>query len=80
VLNGLTSLVSKDLVVRHEQAGDVRFTLLEMIREYALGGSARRVKRMRSTATTIDYCLSLVETAEPQLVRSDQKRWLDRLE
>ncbi|HEY4722075.1 MAG TPA: tetratricopeptide repeat protein, partial [Anaerolineae bacterium] len=28
----------------------------------------------------VDYCLSLVEAAEPQLVRSDQKLWLDRLE
>jgi len=80
VLNELTSLVKKSLVVRHEQAGDVRFTLLEMIREYALErlsatGEADAIRRRY-----VDYCLSLVETAEPQLVRSDQKLWLDRLE
>jgi predicted ATPase/transcriptional regulator with XRE-family HTH domain len=80
VLNDLTSLVNKSLVVRNEQAGEVRFTLLEMIREYALEqlratGEADAARRRHA-----DYYLSLVEAAEPQLIRADQKHWLDRLE
>ncbi len=80
VLNELTSLVNKSLVVRHEQAGEVRFTLLEMIRAYALEWLAATGEMHAIKRRYIDYYLSLVETAEPQLIRADQKLWLDRLE
>ena len=80
VLNDLTSLVNKSLVVRREQTDEVRFTLLEMIREYALEqlgalGEADAIRRRYAA-----YFLALAEAAEQHLVRSDQTCWLDRLE
>jgi predicted ATPase/class 3 adenylate cyclase len=79
ILDGLTSLVDKSLVRRVEPAGDnVRFTMLETIREFGLeqllaGGDRDSVLRRHA-----EYFLALGVEAEPHLTADDQAVWLDR--
>ena len=82
VLDLLTQLVNKSLVVVMEPShdGETRYRLLETIRQYAReklletgGGEAVRDRHLA-------YFVKLVEQAEPELYRSQQARWLNRLE
>ncbi|MFQ5794790.1 MAG: BTAD domain-containing putative transcriptional regulator [Candidatus Bipolaricaulia bacterium] len=81
ILDGLASLVDKNLLRRKEQAdGEPRFLILETIREYGLerleaSGESEAIRR-----THADYYLALAEQAEPKLEGPDQRMWLDRLE
>ncbi len=80
VVDGVASLVDNSLLpAGREEAGALRFTMLETIREYALeqlaaSGEAESVHRKHA-----GYCLTLAETAEPQLAGPQQARWLHRL-
>jgi predicted ATPase/class 3 adenylate cyclase len=86
VLDLLGGLVDQSLVVAEESsrtpgaAGDVRYRLLETIRQYAaekLGaGGEEAAVRARHAA----YCLALVQEAEPHLARHEQLVWFARLE
>ena len=80
VLDLMTSLVDKSLVVPEQQDAETRCRLLETVRQYARerlvesgGGEAVR-KRHR------DYYLALAEEAEPKLKGAEQTAWLQRLE
>jgi predicted ATPase/class 3 adenylate cyclase len=82
VLDLLTQLVNKSLVVviEHSQSGETRYRMLETIRQYAReklleagGGEAIRHRHL-------DYFLKLVERAEPELYRSNQVFWLNKLD
>lgn len=85
-LDTLTSLVDKSFVRAVEIPGnepgaeDVRFTMLETIREYGLerlaGEGDERATRERHT----NWCATLAERAEPQLTGADQDIWTARLE
>jgi predicted ATPase len=81
VLEGLGSLIDKSLLVQREQeGGEVRFGLLETVREYAeerLEASREAPVARRQHAL---YYLALAETAEPALWQGEQARWLRRLE
>ena len=80
VLDLLTSLVDKSLVVAEERMAATRYRLLESVHRYAterlheLGEES--VRRGRYVA----YFLAMAEEAEPQLTGKDQRAWLDRLE
>jgi tetratricopeptide (TPR) repeat protein len=82
VLAGLASLVDKSLLKQGDVDGEPRFTMLETIREYtqeqldASGADEVAALRRRHTA----YYLALVETAEPDLMGSQQILTLERLE
>ena len=82
VLDLLTQLVNKSLVIVMEQSpsGETRYRLLETIRQYAreklLEAGGGEVVRHRHLA----YLVKLVEQAEPELYRSQQVRWSNRLE
>ena len=81
MLDGVTSLVDKSLLVSKEQAnGDIRFRMLEVVREYALelsitNGEAEIMRRSHA-----EYFLALGEEAEPYLKSAKAAAWLDRLE
>jgi predicted ATPase/DNA-binding CsgD family transcriptional regulator/Tfp pilus assembly protein PilF len=81
VLDGVTSLIDKNLLRRVEQeAGTVRLAMLETIQEYALdrlqeSGEERAVRHAHAR-----YYLALAEEAKPQLTTAEQMRWLDLLE
>jgi predicted ATPase/class 3 adenylate cyclase len=80
VLDLLSQLADKSLVMVQEQGSEVRYRLLETIRQYGaekLGGSAEAlVVRGRHR----DWFLALAERAEPELEGPDQREWLDQLE
>lgn len=80
LLDLLTGLVEQSLVMTTEQGDEMRYRLLEPIRQYA----AERLRytgeepqwRQRHAA----WCLALAERAEPALTGPHQQLWFDRLE
>ena len=80
VLELLTSLADKSLVMVEQKDEHSRYRLLETIRQYAreklveAGGSDAIRGRHR------DYFLRLAEDAEPNLMGAEQAAWLQRLE
>ena len=81
VLDGITSLVDKSLLVSKEQSdGEMRFRMLEVVREYALefleaNGEAEAMRLSHAA-----YFLAFGEEAEPHLPSAESVRWLNRLE
>ncbi len=84
LLEGLEGLLDKSVLCRAPGAGstedDLRFDVLETIREYALeqletSGETDTVCRRHA-----QYYGSLAERAEPELEGSNQVVWLDQLE
>jgi predicted ATPase/DNA-binding CsgD family transcriptional regulator len=80
-LDGLTSLISKSLLLQMDQAdGEPRAAMLQAIREYALerlatSGEAEEIQNAHTA-----YYLALAEEAEPGLNSTEQRAWLERLE
>jgi predicted ATPase/DNA-binding CsgD family transcriptional regulator len=81
VLDGLASLVDKSLIqVESRDAQDVRYRLLESVREYALEelevwGETEAARRAHAL-----HFLDLAERAEPELIGRGQRTWFIRLE
>jgi len=81
VLDGLASLIDKSLLKELDGVGDeVRFVMLETIREYALeqleaSGETEVLRRRQA-----ECFLALAETAELQFHGPHQRVWLDRIE
>ncbi|MDQ3585976.1 MAG: protein kinase [Acidobacteriota bacterium] len=81
VLDGISSLVDKSLLVHKERAnGESRFRMLEVVREYALehleaSGELEAVARAHAA-----FFLALAERAEPELRGARQMEWLERLD
>ena len=82
VLDLLAQLVNKSLVIvdEHSRSGETRYRMLETIRQYAReklldarGGEIIREKHLA-------YFVELTEQAEPELYRSNQLFWFNRLE
>ena len=78
-LEGLTSLVDKNLVQRMDRVqAEPRFTMLETIREYAseclIAGDEQSATRRAHAA----YCLVLAEEGNPELSPGDRADWLAR--
>ncbi|MBV7329319.1 tetratricopeptide repeat protein [Chloroflexi bacterium TSY] len=81
VLDGLTSLVNKNLVQQEAGVdGEFRFTMLATIHQYATEqleeyGEIEALQHLHA-----EYFLALAEEAEPELVGPKQATWLDRVE
>jgi predicted ATPase/class 3 adenylate cyclase len=80
VLDGLTALVDQSLVRLDELDDELRFRMLETIREFAA-----EMLEMRAEAEAIldrreAWFVSLAERAAPLLMGSEQRTWLERLE
>ena len=81
IVDALSSLAGESLVRQHDGAdGEVRFGMLETIREYALFRliERREVDDFRRRHT--EYYVELAELAEPELVGRDQAAWAKRLD
>jgi len=80
ILDLLSRLVDKSLVLMEERDEGARYRLLETVRQYARerlreAGEAERVRGRHR-----DYFLALAEEAEPHLIGPAQAVWLERLE
>jgi predicted ATPase/class 3 adenylate cyclase len=80
VLDLLTSLVDKSLVVAEERNGATRYRQLETVRQYARDRLLERGDEAQWQRRHLAHFLAMAEAAEPQLMGADQQAWLDRLE
>ena len=81
LLEGLSSLVDKNLVQRVEQPHDEhRFTMLQTIREYARERLAESGEESATRRAHAAYCLVLAEEGNPELTAEARDLWLTRCE
>jgi predicted ATPase/DNA-binding XRE family transcriptional regulator len=77
VVDVLSSLVSKSLVVRQDEGSQqARFRLLQLIRQYARSKFALHPDRVVTHRRYAEFYRDLVERAAPQLIGHDQHEWL----
>jgi len=80
VLELLSSLSDKSLVLAEQTNGRSRFRMLETVRQYAREKLVETGGREALRARHRDYFLALAEEAGPKLMGADQADWLRRLE
>jgi predicted ATPase/class 3 adenylate cyclase len=80
VLDLLTQLVNKSLVVVGEEGAETRYRLLETIRQYARDKLLESGEAAALHGRHRDWFLALAEQDEPELGRLGQTAWLDRME
>ena len=80
VLDLLTALVDKSLVVVEPVGDGTRYRLLETVRQYAGDRLAERGETEAVQDTHLSWCVVLAEEAEPQLTGPEQGAWVSRVE
>jgi len=80
LLDVLTHLVDKSLVVPQEQAGDARYRLLDTIRDYGRDLLKESPEHEEVHRRHRDFYLNLAEEAERGFWSSSQQAWIDRME
>ena len=81
VLEGLAALVDESLVRQRETAaGDPRFSMLEIVREYALERLSALGESDETRRRHLEHFVAFAEEAEPKLADRDQIAWFARLE
>jgi non-specific serine/threonine protein kinase len=81
IVDLLSGLVDKSLViVEEDRAGDRRYRFLETIRQYGRDRLFRSGEIGSVCARHFAFVLALAQRAEPELTRSDQVTWLNRLQ
>ncbi len=77
VLDSLTALVEKSLVILDEEEG--RYRMLDTVRDYALEQLGRAGELEASRSRHLAFYLSLTERAYDKLFSNEQGEWLTRL-
>ncbi len=80
ILDLLTSLVDKSLVLAETQHGEARYRLLETVRQYARDRLLEAGEEAEGRTRHRAWCVALAEQAEPELVGPRQRIWFDRWE
>ncbi|MGB8647445.1 MAG: tetratricopeptide repeat protein [Anaerolineae bacterium] len=80
VLELVSHLVNKSLLVTEEKQGELRYGFLDTIKAYARERLKQSGEKDRIRAKHLDYFLELAEQANSQLTGPNQIHWLDRLE
>ena len=81
IVDGMMALADQSLVKTDDMAGDeVRFRLLDTIREYAAEQLEARGETGLIQARHRDWYVVFAARAAAELSGADQRRWLDRLE
>jgi predicted ATPase/class 3 adenylate cyclase/Flp pilus assembly protein TadD len=80
VLDLLTRLVDKSLVMVEEGPAEMRYRLLETVRQYARDRLLEAGEAATARDRHLACFLQLAETAERNLVGPEQAAWLNRLE
>jgi predicted ATPase/DNA-binding SARP family transcriptional activator len=79
VLELLASLVKRSLVHVHEGPEAIRYSLLEIIRQFASEQRASNPRAADLAARHADFYATLAETALPHLEQSQSTQWADRV-
>ncbi len=79
-LDLLMDLRDASLLITAEQGGEMRFRMLETVREYAGEKLWESGEALAAQQCHRDYYLRLAQTARPQLSGPEQTAWLARLE
>jgi predicted ATPase/DNA-binding winged helix-turn-helix (wHTH) protein/Tfp pilus assembly protein PilF len=80
LLDLLTSLADKSLILAKEHRGATRYALLETVRYYARDRLSERGEETTLTRRHFDHVLALAEAAEANQRGEEQGVWLKRLE
>jgi len=80
VLDALSHLVDKSLVVVDKPGSETRYRLLETIRQYAHKKLMETDEADRTRDRHLDYFLQWAEMAEPRLTSPEQLVWLSRFD
>ena len=80
LLDLLTKLTNKSLVVSQEGHGRTRYRMLETIRQYAIEKLIEAGESELLRDRHLEYFLKLAETADPHLIRPEQIEWLSLLD
>jgi predicted ATPase/DNA-binding XRE family transcriptional regulator len=82
MLEGLGNLVEQSLILSEpgEDGGEVRYGMLEPVRQYGLERLEHSDEAEETRQRHAEYYLTLAEQAEPELRGPQQVAWLDRLE
>jgi predicted ATPase/class 3 adenylate cyclase len=80
VLDLLTTLVDKSLLMSEEQGGRARYRMLETLRQYGREKLAQCGREPDLQTRHLAYFLSVAEEAERKLRGSEQAWWLERLD
>ena len=81
VVEALDALVDQSMLQRQErESGEVRFGLLQTLREYGLERLAEAGELESTHAAHAEYYLSWLEQIAPLLSGAEQAHWLDRLD
>ena len=79
-LDLLGSLVDQSLVIAEERDSEVRYRLLETVRQYGLERLAEAGESEPIRARHQDHYLALAEQAAPHLETGRQRQWLEALD
>jgi len=79
-LDSLSKLVEGNLVYRVDAGGEMRFGMLETIREFALESLETAGESGKALEAYSNFFLEFAEKAEPELRRPDQAEWLTQLD
>jgi len=80
VLDTLSQLVDKSLVIANRRSGKNRYSLLETIREYALGKLSQSNELGTIQNHHLDFFLQFAEEAEQKIKGPEEFIWFERLE
>lgn len=80
LLDVLTQLVDKSLVIVEQLGGQNRYCTLETLREYALERYPTPDDMDRARRRHAEFFLQMAERAAPELLGAQQQFWLTRLE
>jgi predicted ATPase/DNA-binding CsgD family transcriptional regulator len=80
ILDILTRLVDKSLVLVVERSNEARYRLLEPVGQYAREKLRETGEESQARMRHTEYYLALAEEAEPELSGDREGEWLERLE
>lgn len=80
VVDGIDSLLRQSLLRSDEKAGEMRFSMLETIREYGLEMLGACGEEATISLRCVEQFLKLAEESESELTGPRQAHWLGRLE
>jgi predicted ATPase len=81
MLDLITSLAEKNLLMsKQTSAGDIRFWMLQVVRDYSLEMLAQTGDETRLHRAHAEFFLGFVKKVSPKLLSIETARWLERLE